>query len=180
MTRDEVAEFTALVQRQSRFAFRVAYAVLLNSADAEDAVQEAFLKLHRHGEWQQVESERAFVARIVWRTAVDHIRSGRSASALRRELDFAHNEPRSLCPNPEEELVAADQQSLIHTLIDGLPEELRLPLVLFTNQELNSREIAGILEVPEGTVRTRIQRARTVLRDKLQQFNHRRQETRNA
>jgi RNA polymerase sigma-70 factor (ECF subfamily) len=68
---DSDAEFTALVQRQSRFVFRVAYAVLLNSHDAEDAVQETFLKLYRNRGWEHIENERAFLARVTWRVAVD-------------------------------------------------------------------------------------------------------------
>ena len=71
LTTDPDAEFTALVQRQSRFVFQVVYAVLLNSHDAEDAVQETFLKLYRNRGWQDVENERAFLARVAWRVAVD-------------------------------------------------------------------------------------------------------------
>jgi RNA polymerase sigma-70 factor (ECF subfamily) len=65
-------------------------------------------------------------------------------------------------------------------MIDGLPEELRLPLVLSASDELNSREIAAILGVPEGTVRTRLQRARQLLRQKLANLNTRNQETQHA
>lgn len=71
MTPDDEAEFTELVQRQSRFVFRVAYAVLLNSHDAEDAVQETFLKLYRNGGWRHLDNERAFLARVAWRVAID-------------------------------------------------------------------------------------------------------------
>ena len=55
----------------------------------------------------------------------------------------------------------------VHRLIDALPEELRQPLALSTVQELNSREIAAILDIPEGTVRTRLMRARQLLKEKL-------------
>ena len=55
----------------------------------------------------------------------------------------------------------------MHRLIDALPEELRQPLALSTVQELNSREIADILDIPEGTVRTRLMRARQMLKEKL-------------
>jgi RNA polymerase sigma-70 factor (ECF subfamily) len=51
--------------------------------------------------------------------------------------------------------------------VDALPEELRQPLALSTVDELNSREISEILGVPEGTVRTRLMRARQILRQKL-------------
>jgi len=71
LTIGEETEFASLVERHWRFVFRVVYAVLLNRADAEDAVQETFLKLYRNRGWRQVENERAFLARAAWRVAVD-------------------------------------------------------------------------------------------------------------
>ncbi len=170
MTRDEEAEFTALLERQSRFVFRVAYAVLLNTHDAEDAVQETFLKLYRNGGWRDMREERAFLARVAWRVAVD--RRPRTPNAISLDVDPGSearhgNEPVSALPCPEQAVVAANQRALVHAMIDALPEELRVPLALSAFQELNSRAIAGILDIPEGTVRTRLQRARLVLRDKL-------------
>lgn len=179
MTTDEDAEFTALVERQARFVFRVAYAVLLNPHDAEDAVQETFLKLYRNRGWQQAENERAFLARVAWRVAVDlRPRAPRLAIAARESdsIPFSEPDPPSARPGPEQELVTRNQQAMVHAMIDALPEELRLPLVLSAFEELNSREIGGILGVPEGTVRTRLQRARQVLRQKLEAL----QETRYA
>jgi RNA polymerase sigma-70 factor, ECF subfamily len=178
LTSEEEAEFTELVQRQSCFAFRVAYAVLLNAHDAEDAVQETFLKLYRNGGWQKAENERAFLARAAWRVAVDHRRSAGTAETL-TDADL-QVDPASSHPGPEQALVAADQHALVHAMIDALPEELRLPLVLSASDELNSREIAGILHIPEGTVRTRLQRARQMLRQKLANLNPRNQETQHA
>jgi len=64
-------------------------------------------------------------------------------------------------------MILANQHAVIHAMIDALPEDLRLPLVLSASGELNSREIGGILGLPEGTVRTRLQRARQLLRQKL-------------
>lgn len=165
MTTEADAEFTALVERQSRFVFRVAYAVLLSVDDAEDAVQETFLKLYRKRGWQEAENERAFLARIAWRTAVDLKRrfsrsfSGSNASLL-EELP-------SLKPSPEEALASRNEHAAVHALIDSLAEDLRVPLILSAVEELNSREIAEILGLPEGTVRTRLQRARQLLRQKL-------------
>jgi RNA polymerase sigma-70 factor (ECF subfamily) len=70
--RDEV-EFAACVQRQSRLVFRVAYAVLRNAHDAEDVVQEVFLKLYRNGRWRDVRDEKAYFARTAWRMAIDRL-----------------------------------------------------------------------------------------------------------
>jgi RNA polymerase sigma-70 factor (ECF subfamily) len=155
--RDE-AEFTACVERRSRLVFRVAYAVLRNSHDAEDVVQEVFLKLYRNGAWRTARDEKAYFARVAWRTAIDRLPK-KHAEEEDVELASTH-------PSPEQ-LAEADWQSKIHRLIDGLPEELRQPLALSTIQELTSNQIAEVMGIPEGTVRTRIMRARQVLREKL-------------
>ncbi len=169
MTSGEEAEFTALVQRQSRFVFRVAYAVLLNSYDAEDAVQETFLKLYRNSGWQHVSNECAFLARVAWRIAVDRRRSRPLAVVPNVEAgeDDALAETASSELGPEETLLLANQSALVHSMVDALPEDLRVPLVLSASEELNSREIGKVLGIPEGTVRTRLQRARQLLRQKF-------------
>jgi RNA polymerase sigma-70 factor, ECF subfamily len=171
LTIDEDADFTELVQRQWRFVFRVAYAVLLNTYDAEDAAQETFLKLYRNSGWRNLENERAFLARVAWRMAVDrrHRTQQPNANVLRTSETSARTaDPPSPDIGPEQTLILTDQNNLIHSLIDALPEDLRVPLVLSANDELNSREIGRVLNIPEGTVRTRLQRARQLLRQKLE------------
>jgi RNA polymerase sigma-70 factor, ECF subfamily len=162
----EDADFSSLVHRRTRLVFRIAYAVLLNSHDAEDAVQETFLKLYRNKGWRHAENEQAFLARVAWRVAIDARR--RSTSQLNQytapPLD---SDPPAPQPGPESILLAADRHAVVHAAIDSLPEELRVPLVLSSFEELNSREIGRILGVPEGTVRTRLLRARRMLRHKL-------------
>ena len=151
--------FRALVERQSRFAFRVAYAVLRNVEDAEDAVQEAFLKVYRSRAWLRAEDERAFLARTVWRVAVDRVPRGRRNPLPDDTPGFE--------PSPEDAAIAADANALVHRLVDALPDELRQPLALSTVDELSSAEIAQVMGIPEGTVRTRLMRARQILKDKL-------------
>jgi RNA polymerase sigma-70 factor (ECF subfamily) len=153
---DEEAEFTTLVQHQSRFVFRVAYAVLLNAHDAEDVVQETFLKLYRNRGWQGV----------AWRIAVDRRPRSSQPTWPALEDDGTDDRP-SPDPSPEQALLFSNQQAMVHSMIDALPEALRLPLVLSAFEELNSREIGGILGIPQGTVRTRLQHARQLLHQKL-------------
>lgn len=156
-------EFEALVHRQSRFVFRVAYAMLRNSHDVEDVVQETFMNIYRSGTWRNLKDERAFLARAAWRLAVS-----RARSRSRREKQMAiMPEQQASEAGPEELLIWANSCQTIHRLIDALPEELRQPLALSTVNEMNSREIAAILGIPEGTVRTRLMRARQVLKAKL-------------
>jgi RNA polymerase sigma-70 factor, ECF subfamily len=161
--------FELLVHRQSRFVFQVAYAMLRNSHDAEDVVQETFLSLYRSGAWRQMKDERAFLARAGWRQAVDRLRANPRRPIMNNFGDNADIllEIPSPDEDPEQTLLAADQQAAVHRLIDALPEELRQPLALSTVQELNSRQIAAILDIPEGTVRTRLMRARQILKQKL-------------
>jgi RNA polymerase sigma-70 factor, ECF subfamily len=158
--------FAALVNRQARFIFKVAYTVVRNTHDAEDIVQETFLRLHRSGSWQQVEDERALLARIAWRLAVDRVRSnGRGKEAAALEADLTSREP-----SPEQRVLMADRDATVRRLIDALPEELRLPLALSGMEGLTSRQIAGIMGIPEGTVRTRISRARELVKQKLRNW----------
>jgi RNA polymerase sigma-70 factor (ECF subfamily) len=154
------ARFTALVERQSRFVYRVAYAVVRNPHDSEDVVQETFLKLYRAGAWEGMRDEKAFLARTAWRIAVD-----KRPKALSQSLspDLESNDSRS----PEDAAVTADWSAAVHRLVDSLPEELRRPLALAAVEELNSREIAQVMGIAEGTVRTRIMRARQILKQKL-------------
>lgn len=151
--------FGEFVGRQSRFAFRVAYAVLRDASDAEDAVQETFLKLYRSGVWESIEDERAFLARAVWRVAVSRIRKVRHQAP---DAEMASTEA-----SPEQAAIDADFNARVHRMVDALPEDLRQPLALSAIEEMTSRQIAEVMGIAEGTVRTRLMRARELLKKKL-------------
>jgi RNA polymerase sigma-70 factor (ECF subfamily) len=164
--RDERLAFEALVQRQTRFVFRVAHSLLRNTGDAEDVVQETLLKLHRGGVWKEMREERAFLAKMAWRLALDRKRSQATGTRLRVEVE-QFDALRGNVRDPEQLAATGDAISLVHQCIDELPEELRQPLVLSAIEELNSREIAEMTGVKEGTVRTRLMRARAILKERL-------------
>lgn len=168
MQTEDEAEFAGLVERQWKFAYKVAWAVLRHQQDAEDAAQEVFVKILRAEGWRGLRDERAFVARAAWRAAVDHLRGGLAVQAGAPSSQRQEPEPESLIdagPGPEATVVAADSEAAIHRLIDSLPQELRQPLAL--SVEMNSREIAAAMGIAEGTVRTRLMRARQMLREKM-------------
>jgi RNA polymerase sigma-70 factor (ECF subfamily) len=154
--RDE--RFEEMVERQARFMFQVAFGLLRNRQDAEDAVQEAFLKLYRGEAWLRMENEKGFLARTVWRVALDHL------PKAARMVDVAEMQLAAGGDSPEQSAVGGDERAVLKRLIDGLPEELRQPLVLSSVEEMTSREVAEAMGIPEGTVRTRMMRARTELR----------------
>ena len=68
---------------------------------------------------------------------------------------------------PEQQLIRTNRDALVHRLIDALPEELRLPLALSSIEDLPSHEIALVMGIPDATVRSRVARARKILKEKL-------------
>ena len=168
-SRADEAAFQSFVERNLRFAFRVAWALLRNRSDADDVVQESFLRLYKKRAWrgipglaEGIKDERAYLARVVWRMARDRQRRPR-----REEGGMEMDTITATDHSPEAAAVSSSGIARIHRLIDTLPEELRQPLVLSTLEEMTSAKIAAALGIPEGTVRTRIQRARLLLKQKL-------------
>jgi len=159
-----------LVADHSRMVFRIAYSILRNHHDAEDAAQECFLRVWKQKErLHEVSNAKAWLARIAWTTALDKRRSGRKMLSLSDEQSGA--ELAQLIPDlavaADQQLASAQMQQMLERLIAGLPEDLRSTLELSTIQELNSAEIAEVMKIPEGSVRTRLFRARKQLKEKL-------------
>jgi RNA polymerase sigma-70 factor (ECF subfamily) len=159
----------ALVAGYSLMAFRIAYSILRNHHDAEDAVQECFLRVLKYRKrLHEVRNPKTWVARIAWTAALD--RRSRRAKVLANEDASAPEMLTQVCdknPAADEQLVQQQMHILLEQMIVTLPEDLRHPLQLSTVQELNSAEIAEILKIPEGSVRTRLMRARQRLKEKF-------------
>lgn len=156
------ALFDRWVSAHVETLFRVAYRLLGDVHDAEDVVQDVFRSAwtSRHL-FDQQRSERAWLLAILRRRAADHWR--RSA---RRESTHPGDAPEPTSPSARDpfadELSAAMQRAL-----SRLPEELRETLLLVVVGELTHQEAADLLDVPLGTVLSRVSRARTRLRDYL-------------
>jgi RNA polymerase sigma-70 factor (ECF subfamily) len=159
-----------LVAGHSVMVFRIAYSILRNHHDAEDAAQECFLRVWKHKDrLHKVNNPKTWLARIAWTTALDKRRTSRVMVSLSDEQAGAElmQSISDLAPAADQQLAGAQMQQMLERLIAGLPEELRLPLELSTVQELNSAEIAEVMKIPEGSVRTRLFRARKQLKEKL-------------
>ena len=158
--------FAQMAERQARFMFRVAHGLLRSVQDAEDAVQEALLKLYRTDGWLRMDDEKAFLARTVWRVGLDVVaRRPRLTEGLE---DEAGREFAAGGESAEQSLVGHGERELLRRLIEALPEELRQPLVLSAIEEMTSREVAIAMGIPEGTVRTRVMRARAELKRRFE------------
>ncbi len=156
---DDVARVEHIVREHSRFVFKVAYGVLRNPHDAEDVVQEVFLRVHRSGT-NSVVDLRAWLARIAFRLAIDRVRKPQT-----EELGAA--EPPSSDANAEHLAIYRQRVLQVQRLIAALPDDLRHPLVLSAIEELNSQQIAEVLGISESAVRGRIFRARQMLKERL-------------
>ncbi len=156
-------EVEALVREHSRLVFKVALAAVRNSHDAEDIVQEVFLRVLRsRRRLAEVADMRAWLARIAWNVANDRWRSERATEVLD---DVA--EPRSPAASPEHSAERQEMAEVVAHMIAALPRELRDPLVFSTMEEMAGVEVAKVLGIPEAAVRSRVFRARQILRERL-------------
>jgi len=156
---DEFATLESVVREHARLVFKVAYGVLRNSHDAEDVVQEVYLRVHRSG-IKGVEDMRAWLARIAFRLAIDRLRKPHALELPAMEMPSSE---------PDAERLAIHRQRVerVQKLIAALPEALRYPLVLSAIEEMNSRQIGEVMDIPESSVRGRIFRARQILKERL-------------
>jgi len=156
---DGLASLELIVHQFSRFVFKVAYGVLRNRHDAEDVVQEVFLRVHR-ARTKDIVDMRAWLATLAFRTAIDRIRQPGSD-------ELGEVEPPSQDPDAERVVMYRQRVVCVQRLIAALPGDLRYPLVLSAIEELSSAQIAQVLGISEAAVRGRIFRARQILKEKL-------------
>lgn len=158
----ELVDVEALVRQHARLVYRVAWSVLRDHHDAEDAAQETFVRLWRTREQlPQIADPRLWLARVAWRVAVDRVR--------RRREQPLDDLPEPLAPGaPLDEQLAGDQlRAVMEELIAALPKDMQDVINLSSAGEMSAAEIGEILGVAEGTVRTRLFRARQLLRERL-------------
>lgn len=160
----------SLVASHTRMVLRIAYSILRNHHDAEDATQECFLRVLKHqGRLHKIRNPKTWLARVAWTTALDKRRSLPVAASLDDDAlgGLVMETLSDPAPGADVQLAERQMQRLLERLIAGLPEDLRQPLELSTVQELNSTEIAEVMEIPEASVRTRLFRARKLLKEKM-------------
>ena len=160
---DGVREFEERLRDSGTLAFRVAYSVLRHREDAEDVAQESIAKAYRSfSQLRDRERFRGWLVRTAWRMALDRVRGDRRR--LHREqvaVEFA-------AESTEEFASERERAQHLWTAIDSLPEKLRLVIVLSSIQGHDTREVAALLGIPDGTVRSRLFLARKALAEKLQ------------
>ncbi len=171
---DDLA-FELIMRRHNRLLFRTARSVLRSDAEAEEALQEAYLRAWRAlGTFRAEARLSTWLARIVINEALGRLRR-RSVSQTPLETATdgdstpAHERIEDPDPDHQPEPVAmrAQTRRLIEARIDRLPEAFRSVFMLRAVEELSVEETAAALQIPEATVRTRYFRARSQLREAL-------------
>jgi RNA polymerase sigma-70 factor, ECF subfamily len=159
-------EFEERLTDSTALAFRVARGVVKNEADAEDIAQEALIRAFRKfSRLRDRNRFRAWLVRISFRLAIDRLRS-----AKRRELREAEWVREQQRIHPASSHCSGEFQEQLERAMDDLPEKLRLALLLSAMEGHSLEEVATLLSVPVGTVKSRIFFARKQLAEKLRCF----------
>jgi RNA polymerase sigma-70 factor (ECF subfamily) len=170
----DASAFESLVRRHERPVFRLAFRMLGNREEAEDVTQDALLSLHRHGHRFRRESRfSTFVYRVAANAALNRRRTlgrSRTRERLLAEHQSGGLDLPSTPRDPGDAAEGAEAQSRVQEALQSLPNDLRIAVVLYDIEGLAYGEIANVLEVPEGTVKSRIHRARNALRERLKAF----------
>ena len=164
--------FDELVREYHPLAYELAFKMLDDARDAEEVVQDAFVKIHRALEsFRGDASLKTWILRIVMRLSLNRRRdrarsSWRRLGLHRRDLEMDQEEPSPLFSaprSPEAIYISRETRQLLRQQVDQLPEPLRQALILNSFEELSYDEIARILGIPLGTVSSRIYSARKKL-----------------
>ncbi|MGI4758055.1 MAG: RNA polymerase sigma factor [Janthinobacterium lividum] len=155
----------SLVLVYSTLLFRVAHAVLRSAPEAEDAVQDAFLRVLAHqAKLPEIVDLRVWLVRIVWRLALDR---KRKATPIQMDEAFARSLVAQHLPADQ---ALAESRELHRVLLEmeRLPVAEKHVLLLCAVEEMQTAEIAGVLGKSESAVRSLLFRARTRLRERLE------------
>jgi RNA polymerase sigma-70 factor (ECF subfamily) len=152
-----------LVAEYSTALYRVAFSVTRNAAEAEDAVQETFLRVLRHeSRLPEIRDYRVWLVRIVWNIVLDKKRRAKTRPENEDLADHARSLPAGDRP-ADAAAISMQEHARILALIDRLPGREREALLLSAVHELTTAEIAATLGTTESSVRSRIFRARREL-----------------
>ncbi|MGD0095063.1 MAG: RNA polymerase sigma factor [Terracidiphilus sp.] len=160
---EDEAALAGLVNQYAATLYRVAYSVMRNAADADDAVQEAFLRVLRHRDTLgEVRDQRVWLIRIVWNVVLDRKRRSKTRPETDDVTELARVLPAEGL-SAEERAAAAQHHAHVLACVEKLPVKERQVLMLSAFEELSSVEIASVLGITESSVRSRLFRARNLM-----------------
>ncbi len=163
--------YNGLVMRYQRQVYNLAYRMLGNAEDAGDLVQETFLRAYGAlASFRQDASFLTWLYKIASNLCIDQLRSRKARSALSLDVELEEGrEPAADARScsPEELAIRDSVQEVVQRAISNLPEKYRVVVVMRHLQDMSVEEIANVLGMPTGTVKTHLFRAREMLRGRL-------------
>jgi RNA polymerase sigma-70 factor (ECF subfamily) len=164
LARTEEDQLELAVRQHAQMVFRIAYSVLRNHHDAEDATQETFVRvLKARTKLSSVEDPQRWLARIAWRVAVE-----RRKKMPEIPIEEGGKDRFRSADIPADEMVAGSQVAeALERLIPALPGQLRDVVTLSTVEEMTAARVASALSISEAAVRSRLFRARQILKERL-------------
>jgi RNA polymerase sigma-70 factor (ECF subfamily) len=154
------------VREHARLVYRIAYSVLRNHHDAEDAAQETFLRVLRYRKkMPEIREMQNWIARIAWRVAIS--RKRKVAEVSLEETEMVAMQMRSLAIGSEEIVLRKEMSGMLEKLFSALPKKLREPMMLSTLEELSVADVGKILGISEAAVWSCLFRGRQILRERL-------------
>lgn len=173
LSRDEAA-VRAIMQANNRLLYRLARGILRNDAEAEDVVQDTYVRAFTHLEQFRGDSSLStWLSRIAMNEALGRLRRqkpGVELSELEKSATQAQIIPFPLASNddPEKSMAQREIQHVVEHAIDELPEPFRLVFITRVIEGMNVEETAELLGLKPETVKTRLHRARNLLRDNVE------------
>ncbi|MEJ2707711.1 MAG: sigma-70 family RNA polymerase sigma factor [Anaerolineales bacterium] len=171
------AEFARLVETYSGVIYRLAVKLLANEQDAEDVLQETFIKAYKHlGNFNGRSKLSTWLYRIASNEALMLLRKRKQVPlSIEEPVEFMEDEQEPLqikdwCCLPEPELMSAEARKYLDKALEDLPPSMRVVFLLREIEGLSTRETSEILELSESAVKTRLSRARMRLRDLLTSY----------
>jgi len=175
--RGDITAFEQLVKRYDRNVFRIAQHITQNREDAEDVVQDAFLKAYQNlGQFQGNSKFYTWLVRIAVNEALMKLRKRKSDKTVSMDEDVETEDgsvPREIAdwsPNPEQQYKQSELNEILTKTIQGLPAGFRTVFVLRDVEGLSTEETAETLGLSIPAVKSRLLRARLQLRDRLSRF----------
>ena len=166
----ETSAYNSLVQKYQRQVYNLAYRMLNSAEDAGDMVQETFIRAFGAlASFRQDASFLTWLYKIASNLCIDHLRSRKSKGALSLDVELEEGrEPAAdrSC-SPEDAAVRGAVSEIVQKAVMNLPERYRIVVVMRHLQGMSVEEIANQLELPSGTVKTHLFRAREMLRERL-------------
>lgn len=159
--------FEHLMRRNNRRVYRAARAIVRDDAEAEDVMQDAYVRAYAHlGEFEGRAHFSTWITRIAVHEALARVRRTRRHETL-DSLSEEQVMPRTAEPSPEQRVSDGEMRGLLERAIFALPEDFRIVFVLRAVEEMSGVETAACLGIPEDTVKTRLYRARSRLQEIL-------------